>query len=143
MESLFNQLKQIEEILEQISTITENQTTVLLQTTNGDLEEAMSLLETMVDYKETLINELELLEKEFDMSYQSKREQVASRQHALKFKECVSRILNKKQEIQAMEQKNVQIMQSKEHRRIEKIEIAKKPNEAVAAYKKQQIKFYR
>ena len=141
MESLFNQLKQIEEILKQIATITENQTTVLLQTTNEDLEETMSLLETMVDYKETLIDELESLEKEFDMNYKSKREQVASREYAFKFKESVSRILNKKQEIQATEQNNVQILQSKEHRKVEKIEIAKKPNEAVVAYKKQQMKF--
>lgn len=140
MESLFNELKEIEDILEQISTITANQTTVLLQTTNEELEEEMSLLETMVDYKEELINKLELVEKSFDMNYKKKREQAASKEYALKFKDCVAKILNKKQEIQDMEQNNVRIMQSRKSRKVEKVEIAKKPNEVAAAYRKQQIK---
>ena len=140
MENLFNELKEIEDILEQISTITANQTTILLQTTNEELEEAMNLLETMVDYKEELINKLELVEKRFDRNYKEKREQATSKEYALKFKNYVSKILNKKQEIQDMEQNNVRIMQSKKYKKIEKVEIAKKPNEVAAAYRKQQIK---
>ena len=137
MEELFNQLKEIEDILEQISTITANQTTVLLQTTNETLGE-IDILETMVGYKEELINQLETVEKSFDANYKEKREQVKSKEYVLEFKKRVANILDKKQQIQDMEQNNVRIMQSKVSRKIEKMEIAKKPNQVLAAYKKQQ-----
>lgn len=140
MKILFRQLDKIDELLEQISIITFNQTTVLMQP-NTDEEEKMKLLETMVDYKEEIINELEKVEDQFNSEYTKKREQICSNKEVVvKFKERVQKILDKKQAIQEMEEKNVRTLCERSSVKLEPVKILKNPNEAVAAYKKQQTK---
>lgn len=140
MEILFNQLDKIDELLEQISVMTFNQATVLIQP-NTDEEEKMNLLETMVNYKEEIINELEKVEGQFNNEYSKKREQICSNKDVIvKFKERVQKILDKKQSIQEMEENNVRTLCERNSVKLEPVKISKNPNDAVAAYKKQQTK---
>ena len=139
MQSLFNQLKEIDDLLDQISTITSNQTTILIDS-NTEESEKITLIENMVTYKDELIDKLQQVEILFDKNYKEKREQVTDKKYITQFKQCVSHILIKKQEIQELEQNNVRIMQSQASKSREQIKIQKGAKEVVSAYKKQQIK---
>lgn len=141
MEELLEQLNHIYELLEQIEALTTNQTTVLLQekidfdSENQDLD----ILNSMADYKEQMIDELSKREEEFQNTYAPYRGKLTDKEMIQAMQACIKRIMKKKQDIMDAEQNNLMIMQSYSNRK-ETMLIPKKASEAVAAYKKQQLK---
>lgn len=137
MNELFEQLGQINDILDQITNITTNQMTVLLQSISGDVDEGLNMLEGMVSYKDELISELIAIEALFDKGYKEKRDEVNTSNQVDKLKQYVKMILEKKERIKQLENNNMTIMQSKV-RENKKMQIKKVAQEVAAAYKKQQ-----
>lgn len=140
MKELFRQLMEIDSILEQIATITMNQMTVLLHSTWENQDASLNILEEMVSYKDELITNLIEVEALFDKRYAEQRDQVHTSKQIGEFKKCVSNILEKKEKIQELERNNMMMLQTKRQERGKRIEVPKRAQEVVRAYKKQQIK---
>lgn len=142
MDALLNMLDEIYKVLEQIHAITMNQTTVLLESSRSleEENEALDIIDSMVEYKDELINEVNEKEAVFDKSYEKYRGKIKDKVYVEAFKEHVGRILTMKQSIVDAERNNILVMQNIAKKREKPMDIKRTAGEAVAAYKKQQIK---
>lgn len=142
METLFNLLSKIEELLNQIDSITQNQTTILIasRTNLQEEDDAIDLMNQMVDYKDEIMNELETVEKCFQETYAKEKRNLTNQAIIDELQSRVGGVLKKKQLIMEHEQNNLVIMQQSIRARQEPLEI--KPNAGVVAnaYKKHQAK---
>lgn len=142
MDELLNRLDEIYKVLEQIHAITMNQTTVLLESSSSleEENEALDMIDSMVEYKDELINEVNAKEAIFEKSYEKYRGKIKDKVYVEAFKKHVGRILTIKQNIVDAERNNILVMQNIAKKREKPMDIKPSAGEAVAAYKKQQIK---
>lgn len=142
MQSVFEYLNRIQDLLEQIDTITQNQMTILI----GDKENlevenmALSLIEEMVECKDKAITELTIAEHAFQNTYDINKEALVESGEIKHVKEQVEKILVLKEEITRREQQNMLILHNQSNKKIEKLKVPPNSNQVAAAYKKQQIK---
>ena len=142
MQELFEQLIQIESILEQIDDITENQTTVLIGSRNTLEEEnnAIDIMNQMIDAKEELMNQLTMTETNFQESYAKKRRYLTNKEIVDTLQARVGAILKKKQIIVEREQNNLVIMQSYVKAKEGPLKLTPRAIDVANAYKKHQPK---
>lgn len=143
MQSLFDCLNKIQELLQQIHDITENQTTILTSSIQADeevVDDTLSMIEEMVDYKDELINLLTEAERTFQGIYNDHREEIIQSKQMKLVKSEVEKVLKLKDEITKKEQKNVLLLQGQSRKRIERVKVTPNKNQVVAAYRKQQNK---
>lgn len=134
MEKLCTSLNAIKACLEQIQVISQNQTTVLLD----DTQEAniLDMLEQMFTYKEIIMNELGQAESVFGEQYQELKESLEGRVELITLQKEIGYVLELKEEIMAIEQRNLLLMGDKRRRKVEKIELPENLIKVVEAYKK-------
>lgn len=134
MENLFTSLNAIKACLEQIQAISQNQTTVLLD----DMQDTniLDMLEQMFTYKEIIMNELGQAESVFGEQYQALKESLEGRVELITLQKEIGYVLKLKEEIMAIEQRNLLLMADKRRRKVEKIELPQNPIKVVEAYKK-------
>lgn len=143
MQSLFDYLNKIQELLQQIHDITENQTTILTSSVYVDedvTDGTLSMMEEMIDYKDELINLLTEAEQNFQGVYNAYREEIIQSKQMKLLKSEVEKVLKLKDEITKKEQKNVLLLQNQSRKRVERVEVIPNKNQVVAAYRKQQNK---
>lgn len=134
MQKIWSDLSSIRTLLEQIYVITQNQTTVLLEAINGAC--AIDILEEMFNYKNTLMNELEETEKTFQEAYKAIRPMLEGNKELIRLKDEVGGILNLKDQIITIEQKNTLLMNHQRKSLAETIEIPRSSIQVIEAYKK-------
>ena len=142
MQSIFEYLREIKELLEQLNAITQNQTTILLgeQDEIENEDEVLGLLEGMVEYKDEVIKTLTEVEEKFQNAYEQYKQELIAKGFMARVKNEVTYILNLKNEIAEREQSNVSIMQSRMQMKNKQIRVQPTNIQMVEAYKKQQRK---
>lgn len=134
MEALLTHLDQIKTLLEQVYAITQNQTTVLLE--QDEESGVVDVLEQMFVYKSEVMNELERVEGGFQEQYAKHRESLEGTALLTELQSEVGKVLKLKEEIVAIEQRNLMLMEKRQRGLVGRVEVPLNPQKVAEAYKK-------